>query len=179
VAELRGLLDEVNGFVALESALQVFPSHADAAGLDIASWNQPSGWKSAYEDRVQRCLFFAQDAFGFQFGIEADGIFHFDPEISQFTFVANTVSEWWQKILLDYEHLTGHPLAREWQVLNRPLAWKERLFPKAPFFLGGKFEVDNLFAMNGKSGAELRAAIYAQTKDLPDGTQVRIRMDEG
>jgi len=178
IADLSELLNQVNGFWAFESALQVFPSHADSSGLDVVSWNSLSGWKAAYDDRVQRCLFFAQDAFGFQFGIEEDGVFHFNPEISEFTFIAKDVGDWWQMILIDYEHLTGHASAREWQLLNRPVRWEERLFPKCPFFLGGNFDVDNLFPMNGRHGAEFRAEIYSQTKDLPEGTQVRIRMDK-
>jgi len=175
--ELSDLLVEVNGFLAFESALQVFPSHADSSGLDIVSWNNPSGWKAAYDEQVRKCIFFAQDAYGFQFGLAENGVFHFDPEISEFTFVAKSIREWWQKILLDYKYLTGHPVAKEWQLLNRPLVWEERLFPKCPFFLGGGFEVNNLFPINGKYGAEFRAEIYSQTKDLPEGTRINIRMD--
>jgi len=174
--ELRELLTAKNGFLAFESALQVYPSTADRAGLDLESWNSPEGWKASYGEILQDTLVFAQDLFGFQFVANDKGVFSFDAEIGQLTFLADSISAWWAQLIEDFDEITGYPIGHDWQLINRPLQWEERLFPKLPFFLGGQFLPKDLYAMNAKHGIEFRAYVYTQTKDLPDGTKVDFRM---
>jgi len=173
--ELRELLTGKNGFLAFESALQVYPSPGDRAGLDLEAWNSPDGWKASYGEILSDTLVFAQDLFGFQFAANDKGIFSFDAEIGQLTFLADSISAWWAQLIEEPEEITGCPIGHDRQLINRPLQWEERLFPRLPFFLGGQFLPKDLFAMNARHGIEFRAYVYTQTKDLPEGTKVDLR----
>jgi hypothetical protein len=50
--------------------------------------------------------------------------------------------------------------------------------PKIPFVLGGKYSLDNLYALAAVSGMKTRGNIARQIKDLPDGSRVEFRIIE-
>jgi len=50
--------------------------------------------------------------------------------------------------------------------------------PKIPFFLGGAYSMENLWAGDAIEGMRLKADLAIQTKNLPDGSQVRIIIGE-
>lgn len=175
---LAPLLGKKNGFFAFESALQVFPFTADSP-YGLVEWNSAAGWRRAYGNLIpDDTLFFAQDLFGCQFAIHEGEISRFDPEVAEFEFLAENISDWAAAVMEDYNYLTGFELGHDWQVLNRPLVPNERLFPRIPFVLGGDFEVENLWAAFPDAVMSLRGALASQLHGLPDGTKVRVRWTE-
>jgi hypothetical protein len=50
--------------------------------------------------------------------------------------------------------------------------------PKIPFFLGGSYSMENLWAGDAVEGMRFKADLAIQTKNLPDGSQVRIVLSE-
>ncbi|MCV2883591.1 hypothetical protein OE749_02615 [Aestuariibacter sp. AA17] len=50
--------------------------------------------------------------------------------------------------------------------------------PKTPFVCGGRFELDNLIAINAVSGMKSRANLARQIIDLPDGAQIEFKIIE-
>jgi hypothetical protein len=46
--------------------------------------------------------------------------------------------------------------------------------PKVPFFLGGEYKIENLWAGNPLEGMRFKADLAMQTRDLPEGTQVKL-----
>ena len=46
--------------------------------------------------------------------------------------------------------------------------------PKVPFFLGGAYSMENLWAGDAVEGMRFKADLAMQTTNLPDGTQIRI-----
>jgi hypothetical protein len=48
------------------------------------------------------------------------------------------------------------------------------LIPKIPFVLGGKYEVDNLYAGNIVDAMRFRASLARQISAIPDGTAITI-----
>lgn len=174
--DLLQLLNHKNGFYAFESALHVFPAGCKDSYIDLESWNRPDSWRERYGSVTAPYLFFAEDIFGVQFGLNENGIYKFDPETAEVEDLAADLDEWARRILADYEYETGHPLAHEWQAQHGPLALGKRLLPKVPFVLGGTYELDNLYAADALKGMEFRADMWKQIKDLPDGTQVRMRI---
>jgi len=142
--------------------------------MELSHWNDPDTWHSQYGDIVEGHVFFAEDIFGEQFSVSSNGIFRFNPEIGSFEFVASDLEHWAQRILTDHRTETGWPLAHEWQVAHGPLAPGQRLVPATPFFMGGEYTIKNLLALDAVTGMRLRADIYQQTKDLPDGTQITL-----
>lgn len=177
--ELFRMLQIKNGFYAFESALHVFPVRRTAGDdLDLETWNSDELWRNAYLDRAQGLVFFAEDIFQDQFCISSRGVLRFTAETGETVFLANSVEDWACSVLSDFAHETGWPLANEWQVKNGPLPRGKRLMPKTPFFLGGDYGLPNLWVGDSVEGMRFKADMATQTRDLPTGTEVRLRIQK-
>lgn len=173
---LSRMLDSRNGFLAFESALLVYPAGCKESPIELENWNRLELWKTEYGGAADNLVFFAADLFGSQFAIARDSIVRFDPEDGAIEAVAQDLVEWATLILTDYEYQTGYPLARDWQFVNGPIPSGMRLAPTTPFVLGGSYEIDNLYALGALECVRYQASVHRQVRDLPDGTQVRLRV---
>ena len=172
--ELHSLLSARNGFMCFGSALHVLPSGEDERSLEW--WNTHELWRDSYEGMADGFLFFAEDAFGNQFGIRDDRVFFFDAETADTDVVAGSLEEWSKTLLSDYEQITGYPLARSWQEKNGPLPANQRLVAKVPFVVGGQFDVSNLHALDAVKAMRFRGELARQIRDLPDGTPIKFEI---
>lgn len=177
-AELYELLARRNGFYAFESALHVFPHGCARGVLDLATWNADETWRTEYGELGRDSLFFAEDAFGFQFCLRPEGVCAFDAETGDVSPMAASIEEWASLLLVDFRVRLAHPLAHEWQLANGPLPPGRRLAPKTPFVLGGAFEVGNLYVADQVELMRFRGRLSRQIHDLPDGAQVTIKVPD-
>ncbi|MDE2483341.1 MAG: SMI1/KNR4 family protein [bacterium] len=168
--ELAEMLAAKNGWLAFESALNVFG--IGAANGDLRTRNAPDGWRAAYGASAEGMLFFAEDLFGAPFALGERGVIAFDPETGESEQRAPTLEMWAQRILGAYDELTGHTLAHEWQVRNGALPVGMRLVPEVPFVLGGAFEASNLRAREPAAYLRERARLAAHIAGLADGAQI-------
>ena len=175
--DLFEMLQAKNGFYAFESALHVFPLTSDpATGLE--AWNADSLWRKEYGSLADGLLFFAEDILQDQFCLSAghQGIFRFHAETGQTSFLANSLENWADHVLNNYQVEKGWPLAHGWQAKNGPLPRGQRLMPKTPFFLGGEYALENLWAGNALEGMRFKGDLAMQTRDLPQGAKVRLNI---
>jgi len=173
--ELRRMLELKNGFYAFESALHVFPLTRDpAAGLNLEEWNSDSLWRSDYGDLTTGLLFFAEDVFQDQFCLSANGVLRFDAETGGSKPLAGSLEQWADGLLRDRNRETGWTFAHKWQLENGTLPHGKRLMPKTPFFLGGAYTLDNLWAGDAVEGIRFKADLAMQTRSVPDGAEVRL-----
>jgi len=178
-ASLFRMLQLKNGFYAFESALHVFPVTSDPE-TGLQAWNDGSLWRGAYRDFAEGLLFFAEDIFQDQFCLsrKQDHLLRFHAETGRATFVADSLEAWARVILSNHKVETGWPLAHEWQAKNGPLPPGKRLMPKIPFFLGGEYKVENLWAGSPLEGMRFKADLVMQTRDLPEGAKVKFGLSE-
>ena len=176
VEDLINLLNKRNGFYGFESALHVFSVETDGEEIGLIDWNDKGLWIECYDDLARNALFFAEDVFGGQFCIKEDGIYTFDPETGSFDYLAPDINEWCKLILEDYEVLTGYPLANAWQKKYGSIPAGYRLVPKIPFVVGGEYEPDNLYLEKSTIAMKARASIALQIRDVPDGSNVQLRL---
>jgi hypothetical protein len=169
------LLRLKNGCYAFEASLHILPAGGERG---LAAWNAPELWIDAYGDLAEGCLFFAEDLFGGQFCLYQGQVCAFDPETAELEALADDLEEWAGEILEDYEVLTGHPLAHQWQQRHGPLPPGQRLLPKIPFVAGGEFDLANLYPLDAVEGMRFRAALARQIHDLPEGAQIQITLEE-
>src|SRR6266498_544226 len=134
--QLVELLYHKNGFFAFESALHLFPVCSRKSYVDVESWNRADSWRRLYGEAISGYVFFAEDAFGEQFGVGAEGVVRFDAETGSVKEHSSNLEQWAETVLDDYEYETGYPLAKEWQAQHGPLLEGRRLLPKIPFILG-------------------------------------------
>lgn len=175
-AALTRLLTLKNGFYAFERALHVLPSQCPNASMNLERWNSESLWKNDYGEITNEYVFFAEDIFGEQFAMSREGIFRFNPETADYELIAESLEDWAGIILEDYEVETGYAVASQWQELNGSISLGQRLLPKIPFVLGGDYEIENLYALDAIQGMRLRADIWNQIKDLPEGAKVELKV---
>ncbi|MFZ0815640.1 MAG: hypothetical protein WAM78_08975 [Candidatus Sulfotelmatobacter sp.] len=88
--------------------------------------------------------------------------------------MADSIENWAEKILSNHRGETAWPLASKWQAANGPLPAGKRLMPKIPFFLGGEYSIDNLWAGDPVEGMRFKADLALQTRKLPDGSAVKL-----
>jgi hypothetical protein len=173
---LISLLQRKNGFYAFESALHIFSTQPCSSEISLTEWNAPDLWKDAYQGLAKDAIFFAEDIFGGQFCIKRDGIHTFDPETGNSQRLSKDFEGWASSVLNNFKVLTGWPLGHEWQRSNGRLACGMRLVPKVPFVMGGKFSVQNLYALASVKAMRMRASVAVQIKDLPDGAEIRFKI---
>lgn len=172
--EFLALLSEKNGFFAFESALHVFSTASSRSHPSLSEWNSREGWRKAYKEIVEDCLFFAEDVFGGQFCIHKNRVCTFDPETGDRKIIGTSLASWAKDLLSDFNVMTGYPIAHAWQLQYGVLPAGKRLIPKIPFVFGGEFNLSNLTLMDAIEGMEFRASLARQIHDLPDESRVRF-----
>jgi len=180
-SELFVLLEKKNGFYAFEQALHVFPLGSDITGtMTLEEWNSGTLWRSAYDSLTEGLLFFGEDIFSDQFCLSAKqkGVFRFYAETAETTLLAESVEDWADFILANYEAETGWPLAHQWQVKNGQLEFGQRLQPRIPFVYQGQYDLDNLWAGDAIKGMLFKGELALKVKDLPNGTRVELKVKE-
>lgn len=175
--QLFRMLKQRNGFYAFESALHVFPLTCNPE-TGLKAWNADSLWRNQYRELAEGLLFFAEDILQDQFCLaqKEKGVFRFCAETGQTKFMAESLEQWAERILTDCRVETGWPLAHEWQLKNGSLPRGQRLMPKIPFFMGGEYKLENLWAGNPLDGMRLKGDLAVQTRDLPSGSRVRLNV---
>jgi hypothetical protein len=168
-----------NGGLFWGGALLIRPNQkAVGAPLTVTEWNHAALWKGQYEEVCTDITFFAEDAFGIQFGVKNGRIVQFDPETASIATVAETIDEWCQELRRDPNFYTGSPVLTAWERENHPLSVGCRLVPRQLFMLGGDFTSDNMISKTDVDGMRLRAQFWKLTRDLPDGQRVVFRVEE-
>lgn len=176
-SELFHLLEQKNGFYAFEFALHVFPlTSSPQSGLE--GWNAESLWRNEYRDLADGLLFFAEDALQDQFclSIKESGVFRFRAETGRTALMGDSIEDWAGVILSNDRSETRWPFVHDWQLKNGPLPVGKRLLPKIPFFLGGEYKIENFWAGNPLEGMRLKGDLAVQTRHLPDGAKVKLKI---
>jgi hypothetical protein len=176
-SELFRMLQQRNGFYAFEGALHVFPLTGDPeTGLE--AWNAASLWRNEYQDLADGLLFFAEDALQDQFCLSTkeNRVFRFRAETGRTVFMADSIEQWADVILTNPRSETRWPFIHDWQSKNGALPVGKRLLPKIPFFLGGEYNIENFWAGNPLEGMRFKGDLAIQTRDLPDGAQVKLNL---
>ncbi len=171
--------EEFNGGYFWNRALLVRPMQGtDGAPLAVVEWNERSLWKALYEGVCEGTTFFAEDAFGMQFGIREGRVVQFDPETAAITDCAETLQEWVMLLIRESAYYTGAPVLAAWAAKNSTIKAGNRLLPKQLFMLGGEFHSENMICKSDVEGLRVRAQMWRMTRDLPDGQEVSFNVVE-
>ncbi|WP_198164121.1 hypothetical protein, partial [Bradyrhizobium jicamae] len=138
--------------------------------------NAPNLWKGDYRGAADNIFCFAEEIFGRQFVIHDEKIAVFESETGDLEIVASSLEEWASKMLLDYNQMTGHRLAHEWQLRHGALRPRHRLMPKRPFVLGGEYSIENLASVDSVQMMKSLGNLAFQLHGLPDGAEVEFKI---
>ena len=173
-SELSGILSVRNGFYAFESALHVFPANSTDEEIGLVDWNNENLWKSNYDGLASDLICFGEDVFANQFAFRGNEIVRFNPETAEKTVLSDTLDGWAGLILSDYEFMTGHRVAKEWQAKFGKIPSGKRLCPIKPFAFGGEFLISNLKLTDTLTFLLEMGNLARQISELPNGARVRL-----
>jgi len=178
LAELAELLSTRNGCTFFNAGVQVFRAGAEGFGPELAAWNESATWKDTYQGLADGLFCFAQDVLGTQFAVDANRIVAVNPETGERTVVGDSLGAWAEWLLADPDVNGTYRLATAWQNENGALEHGQRLVPYRFFVLGGGYELSNLVAKDAATCMRIRGPIARQIHDLPDGTEIRLTVED-
>jgi|SRR5690606_24936641 len=164
-----------NGLYAFSRALHIFGADPARPFHDLGARNLPGAWRPAYGPVLEGIWFFAEDVFGNLFGLRKGEALFLDPETANLDKVGMGFRGWAEYLVSDLDYATGGGLAKSFADGQGPIPFEQRLSPKKPFLLGGEFSLDNLLPLPWEQNLGLKADLYRQTKDLPEGASIEIR----
>lgn len=142
------------------------PTLAD--DFDLGAWSDllPAG------SRVLRTNLFDDSML-----VAADGAIHMlERAAASVSKIAASEEEFWLKIVDDNEGWQLRRLVDDCRVAGKALAPHQcYAFTTLPY-LGGDYTVENVWVCSWKEWFSLTADIYTQTKNLPDGTPIELRI---
>lgn len=127
-------------------------------------------------NNIDNIICFAEDAFCNQFIFFEDGIGLFFIESGEIDKISDCFKNWINEIINDTDYLTGWSLFEEFEKKNKKIDSQNRLTPKVPFVLGGKYEIDNLYVSDYKKIINFSSEIALKIKNLPDGKKLKINL---
>jgi hypothetical protein len=172
--EIREVLSCKNGFFCFESALHFFPSVTVEESWGMEDWNRRESWKYEYEGLADEFFCFAEEIFGMQFCVHDEEIGIFNPETCEFKGKVKSLEEFASMLLLDYNWLTGHSFAHDWQKSHGRLPLRYRLMPKRFFVVGGEYALSNFAAVDSLELMRYYGNFATQIHDLPEGSEIKL-----
>jgi hypothetical protein len=97
------VLQHRNGFYAFNGLLHVMGACTAPPNHSLLSWNDPTGWRGAWGATVDGLTFFAQSAFGDQFGYRGGKIVRLRALEGIVVASHASLDEWFEAALLDPE----------------------------------------------------------------------------
>jgi hypothetical protein len=165
-----------DGLMAFEGALRIFGlSSTELPGY--IEWNNLQGWREEYSVLDSDLQFFAEDAFGNQFGFRPQGgVVRFLAETGEQEQIAGSFVAWLEMVLADPDGELSLWLVKDWLVSGGNLAGNSHLCPKVPFVAQGPFEAANLYNCSRYESMRFKASVANQIRGLPSGTQIRLKV---
>jgi hypothetical protein len=135
--------------------------------------------KTSYHwiNEIDKIKCFGEDLFGNQYIFYSLGVGMLTIENGNIEFISNDFNEWLLKIEEDLDYYTGESLKIIWSSSNEKLEYYERLTPKKPFVLGGKYEIENLYSLDFSSIIGFNSYIAKQIYDMPDGSKISLKLE--
>ena len=175
----RQFLQRRNGGYFLGSALHVFGACAEPQSHSIAAWNAPELWRSAFGDATGNLVYFAEDAFGDQFGLSPDGkVGVFRAETSVIEEIADDFDQWLLIVVEAPDELLSRGVVASWIASHGHLPYGSQLQAYPPFVFAESPEAVDLAAVDAVENMRFHGAISEEIANIPDGARVKIEFTE-
>lgn len=141
---------------------------AEAAAIDLSEWS---------DILPTTCRVIAANLFADIFVADGDGAVHMlEVSLTSIARITASEEEFRRRCVDDEEGWLLRPLVDRCRSAGmKPKATQCYAFTQLPV-LQGKYEVENIWLCSWNEWIDFTASIYAQIKDVPDGTKVRLRI---
>ena len=152
------LLRHWNGFYALRGLLHVLGGCTTPPNHSLEAWNSLDGWRRAYGMRTEGAVFFAQDAFGDQFGYRQGKVVRLKAQLGVLEGVATSLVEWIESVLVEPDYALSRKLFELCIDAHGPLPHGGLFFVPS---MQGPFDAEKVQVMPRRDGMELLAVAAA------------------
>lgn len=175
--EISNFIKDENGGYYFDNALHFFGVSEKLPFHSLKEMNKLIS--NLYDKQSNGFVFIGEDVFGNLFCYdEKNKFFMFNIESGEYEEIAVGFNEFINKIIEDIEYYTGCKFAKALDPKdNELLNFGYRYCAKYPFVLGGEYNLDNLVIKLFKENLQFCSSIYHQIKDLPDGTEYQIKIE--
>lgn len=175
----KALLQRRNGGYFWGGALHIFGACDAPEFHSIANWNAPETWREPYGPDLDGVFFFAEDAFGDQFALDAKGhVLRLKAETGQLEELADDFDMWVLIVVEATDELLGRGTFAAWASENGRLPPGSQLQAFPPYVFADDPDVVQLEAVEALENMHFHGAIAAQIAALPEGAAARIEITE-
>jgi len=180
-AGLRALLGRRNGGYFWGGALHVFGACVEPASHSLVAWNGPAVWRGEYGEVADGLVFFAENGFGDQFGLDASGkVFELDAEQGTVEERADDFDQWLLMAVEATDELLSRPVFAAWVQKHGRLPYGSQLQAFPPFIFAESAEAVELSAVDALENMQFHATLARTIANLPEGSRVKVEFtDEG
>lgn len=177
----KQLLQRRNGGYFYGGALHIFGACSEPASHSLKAWNDPDVWRGTFGEATGDLTFFAENAFGDQFGLAPDGkVFQFLAEPADYEEVADDFDTWLLIAVEAPDELLSRPTVAAWVAKHGHLPHGSQLQAYPPFMFTESDSEVQLEAVEAVENMQWHAAIAEQIASIPEGSRMKIEFtDEG
>lgn len=180
----KELLQRRNGGYFYGGALHIFGACTEPAFHSLSSWNAPDTWRDGYADGTDGLCFFAENAFGDQFGLDEKGrVYKFHAENGAIEELADDVEQFILIAVEAPDEALDRELVASWMAQHGHLPHGSQLQAYPPYIFAEDPDAVDLQSVDAVENMQFHAAInqqLAELSNLPPGQRARIEFtDEG
>lgn len=156
------LLQYRNGFYALDGLLHLFGACDAPPNHSLRAWNAPDGWRGSWGRLTEGLTFFAEDAFGDQFGYRAGKIVRLRALAGGIEVLHATLLEWIEAVLIEPEYMLNGKLFQACIQRLGALPYGGHFAPAGPLPPGVSLDAEHAMIMPSRDSMELKAVMASR-----------------
>lgn len=147
-----------NGCYALTGALHVFGARPDPPNQSLDAWNRHDGWRAAFGALVEGVTFFAENAFGDQFGYRDGKVVRLRVFEGRIERMAPDFAEWLTLVSVEPARFLATDLFEQCVRRLGPLPLGGHFAPPPTWVPSTSLRVDQMTVLPSRDNMELRGA---------------------
>jgi hypothetical protein len=167
------LLEQWNGFYALDRLLHVFGACEFPPNHSLRAWNASDGWRASWGRLTEGLTFFAEDAFGDQFAYRGGKIVRLRTLAGGIEVLHASLTEWIEAVLLEPEYVLNAKLYRACIAQLGPLPHGGHIVPTNQISTGEPLDPQHVAVTPARDSMEVKAVMAARVV-RKSSTSIRI-----
>ena len=155
------LLQRWNGCYALQGSLHLFGARPAPPNQSLDLWNHPTGWRQSFGIVVENVWFFAESAFGDQFGYRDGKVVRLRLLDARVEPMASDLDEWLQCVFLEPQRWLALDLFEACLRDHGPLPHGGHFGPAPTHVPGAPLRAETMEVLPARDNLELRAASWS------------------
>jgi hypothetical protein len=155
-----------NGCYALDGALHLFGARPDPPNQSLDAWNRPDGWRQSFGAMLDGVQFFAENAFGDQFGYRNKKVVRLRVFEGRLEPIASDFAEWLSLVAVEPARFLATDLFAQCVGRLGPLPFGGHFAPPPTWIPNTALRVDQMTLLPSRDNMEFRGAASMMSVSL-------------